>query len=160
MKYSVIDIGSNSVRLTVYRVKDGAFRILFKDRKRMAGLAGYVENGCISDAGIERACDTLLEFRNTLHLLGITDRIYAFATASTGRNIVNSDEASARITAATGFDIDIITGEQEAILGYTGVMRELHVSDGVFTDIGGASTEIAFFRDGACSSLEATAWDR
>ena len=114
----------------------------------MAGLAGYVENGCISDAGIERACDTLLEFRNTLHLLGITDRIYAFATASL-RNIVNSDEASARITAATGFDIDIITGEQEAILGYTGVMRELHVSDGVFTDIGGASTEITFFRDGS-----------
>ena len=32
MKYSVIDIGSNSVRLTVYRVKDGAFRILFKDK--------------------------------------------------------------------------------------------------------------------------------
>lgn len=147
MKYSVIDIGSNSVRLTVYRVKDGAFRILFKDKK-MAGLAGYVENGCISDAGIERACDTLLEFRNTLHLLGITDRIYAFATASL-RNIVNSDEASARITAATGFDIDIITGEQEAILGYTGVMRELHVLDGVFTDIGGASTEITFFRDGS-----------
>ena len=146
MKYSVIDIGSNSVRLTVYRVKNGAFRILFKNKK-MAGLAGYVENGCISDEGIERACDTLLEFRNTLHLLGITDRIYVFATASL-RNIVNSDEASARITAATGFDIDIITGEQEAILGYKGVMRELDISDGVFTDIGGASTEIAFFSDG------------
>ncbi len=146
VKYSVIDIGSNSVRLTVYRVKNGAFRILFKNKK-MAGLAGYVENGCISDEGIERACDTLLEFRNTLHLLGITDRIYVFATASL-RNIVNSDEASARITAATGFDIDIITGEQEAILGYKGVMRELDISDGVFTDIGGASTEIAFFSDG------------
>ena len=52
MKYSVIDIGSNSMRLTVYKVKNGSFKILFKD-KRMAGLAGYVEKGCISDRGIK-----------------------------------------------------------------------------------------------------------
>ena len=65
MKYSVIDIGSNSMRLTVYKVKNGSFKILFKD-KRMAGLAGYVEKGCISDRGIKRACDLLLEFKSTL----------------------------------------------------------------------------------------------
>lgn len=33
MKYSVIDIGSNSIRLTVYKVKNGNFKILFKDKK-------------------------------------------------------------------------------------------------------------------------------
>ena len=146
MKYSVIDIGSNSMRLTVYKVKNGTFKILFKD-KRMAGLAGYVEKGCISDRGIKRACDLLLEFRSTLETFDIMDRVYVFATASL-RNIVNSDEAAAKITEETGFNIDIVTGEQEAVLGYQGVMRELYISDGILIDIGGASTEMVIFENG------------
>lgn len=146
MKYSVIDIGSNSMRLTVYKVKNGSFKILFKD-KRMAGLAGYVEKGCISDRGIKRACDLLLEFKSTLESFDITERAYVFATASL-RNIINSDEAAARITEETGFNIDIVTGEQEAILGYQGVMRELYISDGILIDIGGASTEMVIFENG------------
>ena len=55
MKEAVIDIGSNSMRLTVYEVEEKNFKILFKE-KFMAGLAGYVENGCISEEGIQRAC--------------------------------------------------------------------------------------------------------
>ncbi len=150
MKYSVIDIGSNSMRLTVYKAKDGAFKILFKE-KRMLGLAGYVEKGRISERGIRRAYEGLLEFRRILESLDITERIYVFATASL-RNIVNTEEAAARITEETGFDIDVITGEEEAVLGYTGAMRELSVSDGVFVDIGGASTEIAVFKEGGVLS--------
>lgn len=144
MKYSVIDIGSNSMRLTVYRVKGRDFKILFK-QKKMVGLAGYVDHGRMSRAGIERAAESLLEFKNILQMLGITERIYVFATASL-RNIVNTEEAVAEIEAAAAFSIDVVTGEQEAFLGYKGVMQELSVSDGVFVDIGGASTEIAMFR--------------
>lgn len=150
MKYSVIDIGSNSMRLTVYKVKNGTFKILFKDKK-MAGLAGYVEKGRISKRGIRRACDLLMEFKSTLESFDITDRVYVFATASL-RNIINSDEAAARITEETGFRIDIVTGEQEAMLGYEGVMRELYISDGIFIDIGGASTEMVMFERGKTHS--------
>lgn len=143
MKYSVIDMGSNSIRLTVYKVKNGKFKILFK-AKKMAGLAGYVENGCITDTGIELACETILDFKATLQSLGITERIYVFATASL-RNVVNTDETTARILKETGFDVDVITGEEEAMLGYAGIMQELSVSSGAFIDIGGASTEIVLF---------------
>ncbi len=52
MKQAVIDIGSNSMRLSVYETTEtGAFTILFKD-KIMAGLAGYVEEGALSPEGI------------------------------------------------------------------------------------------------------------
>ena len=158
MKYSVIDIGSNSVRLTVYRVKDGAFRILFKDKK-MAGLAGYVENGCISDAGIERACDTLLEFRNTLHLLGITDRIYAFATASLRelrqRRGVSQDNGSDRLryrynNGRAGSDTRIYRCDARTSCIGRRVHRYRRRQHG----------RSHFSETGACSSLEATAWDR
>lgn len=146
MKYSVVDIGSNSIRLTVYKVKDGRFRILFKE-KRMLGLAGYVEDGCINEQGIARAIQGLSEFRAILDSLGIKSNIYVFATASL-RNIANTDEAEARIEAATGLAIDVITGEEEALLGYTGVMQEISAKSGVFVDIGGGSTETAVFSGG------------
>ena len=72
MKQAVIDIGSNSMRLTVYETTEtGGFTILFKD-KVMAGLAGYVEDGALSLDGIARAVLGLMSFRNTLEALNIT----------------------------------------------------------------------------------------
>lgn len=116
----------------------------------MAGLAGYVENGLLSQEGITRACTALLEFKNTLELLNITEKIFIFATASL-RNVINTDEAVAKITALTGFEIDVITGNQEAMFGYEGAMCELSVNDGAFVDIGGASTEMTILKKGTFS---------
>lgn len=48
MKRAVIDIGSNSIRLTMYETNGRSFKILFRE-KIMAGLAGYVEHGALSD---------------------------------------------------------------------------------------------------------------
>ena len=79
MKYALIDMGSNSIRLTVYDVDQTAFKILFRE-KIMAGLAGYVEHGRLSGDGIECACQSLREFRQTLDLLQIGN-LAVFATA-------------------------------------------------------------------------------
>ena len=145
MKQAVIDIGSNSVRLTLYRIEKKNFSILFRE-KIMAGLAGYVEEGALSEEGNRCACDTLLEFRQTLETLGI-NRVAVFATASL-RNISNTDAAINEIEASTGFSVEVIGGEEEALLGYFGAMQELNVSGGVFVDVGGASTEIVTFENG------------
>ena len=136
MKQAVIDIGSNSMRLTVYETTEtGGFTILFKD-KVMAGLAGYVE---------DRAVLGLMSFRNTLEALNIT-QVSVFATASL-RNITNTTQAVSTIQRATGFSIEVISGEEEARYGYAGAMEELDLSDGLFVDIGGASTEVVRFAD-------------
>ena len=44
MLYAVIDVGSNSVRLSVYQCENGNIQPL-TDKKDTVGLAGYVENG-------------------------------------------------------------------------------------------------------------------
>ncbi len=148
MQHAVIDIGSNSMRLTVYDVNGNDFKILFKE-KIMAGLASYVEDGYISSEGIRRAYKGILEFVDTLAPFGISrENTHVFATASL-RNIINTDEAVAQINAASGFDIDIITGAEEAFLGYAGAMREVSVENSIFVDIGGASTEITVISDEA-----------
>ena len=63
MKQALIDIGSNSIRLSVYEIIDGSsFRILFKE-KIMAGLAGYVDEGFLIHDGIACAISALKEFQ-------------------------------------------------------------------------------------------------
>ena len=142
MKQAIIDIGSNSMRLTVYEVAGEAFKILFRE-KSMAGLAGYVEEGRLSPEGIARACSGLLEFRETLAALDIT-AVAVFATASL-RNIFNTAEAVWAIQTATGFSVEVLSGTEEALLGYYGAGLEVHCTSGAFLDIGGGSTEITTF---------------
>ena len=123
MKQAVIDIGSNSMRLSVYETTEaGTFTILFKD-KIMAGLAGYVEEGALSPEGITRAILGLRSFRGTLRALNIP-QVAVFATASL-RNIRNTAQAVAEIQRGTGFAIEVLSGEEEARLGYAGAMEEL-----------------------------------
>ena len=145
MKQAIIDIGSNSIRLTLYETEAGHFKTLFRE-KIMAGLAGYVENKVLSAAGIECACSALLNFQSILQTLKI-DNICVFATASL-RNISNTKQALAVIHSATGYSVEVLSGEEEALLGYTGAMQELNLASGAFLDIGGASTEIVTFHDG------------
>ncbi|MGC4018415.1 MAG: ethanolamine ammonia-lyase reactivating factor EutA [Muricomes sp.] len=145
MKQAIIDIGSNSMRLTLYEIDGTSFRILFKE-KFMAGLARYVESDILSAEGIERAYTGLLNFRETLEALDIKN-VAVFATASL-RNIKNTEEALTAIKIATGYSVEIISGESEALLGYTGAMQEISLADGAFIDIGGGSTEIVSFENG------------
>ena len=145
MKQAVIDIGSNSIRLTLYKTQGQSFKILFRE-KIMAGLAGYVEEGKLSAEGIDCACSGLLSFRSILQALEI-ENVRVFATASL-RNISNTEQALSVIRAATGYAVEVISGEDEALFGYAGAMEELHLTSGAFLDIGGASTEIVTFEEG------------
>lgn len=144
MKQAVIDIGSNSMRLTVYDISNEHFKILFRE-KDMAALAGYVENNILTQDGINRACVGLLDFKHTLKSLKIND-VYVFATASL-RNIANTDEAIRIIKEKTDYNIDVISGKLEALLGYYGALQSLSLKDGAFIDIGGASTEVVTFQN-------------
>lgn len=144
MKYAIVDIGSNSMRLTVYEVGNNNFKILLKQRI-IAGLASYVKDGRLTEKGIECAADSLLEFKETIDAFKIKN-ISVFATASL-RNIANTNEAVNKISAATGYSIEVISGEEEAILGCIGATHN-HPDNGVTViDIGGASTEITAFAE-------------
>ena len=145
MKCGVIDIGSNSMRLSVYQVQDQKFETIFKE-KLMSGLANYVEDGLLTEAGIHRACSDLDAFQSILRALEISD-ISVIATASL-RNVSNANEAAKAIQERTGLELEVITGYNEALYGYRGAMYELSEQDGMFVDIGGASTEIVSFKSG------------
>ena len=51
--HTIVDVGSNTVRMNVYDVKDGKLKLLFS-KKETVGLASYVRGQYMSAAGYQR----------------------------------------------------------------------------------------------------------
>ena len=151
-KCGIIDIGSNTIRLSVYYIDEDEKKIqLLLNRKVMAGLASYVKDGCLTDSGVQIACATLGSYKNLLKNLEINE-YYAFATASL-RNINNTQGSVDAIQNQTGINIDVISGEEEGRLSLKGALCSVGCTDGMLIDLGGGSTEIVPFEKGTASSL-------
>lgn len=66
MKFCIVDLGSNTIRLSVYNtLPEGGFDLLFSE-KEMAGLVSYVHGGVLSPEGIQRACGAIRDFQALL----------------------------------------------------------------------------------------------
>jgi len=145
MLVGVIDLGSNTIRLSVYKCAKGKFTLLLNE-KSFAGLIGYAQNGRLSAAGTALACATINKYKKLCESLNVP-KLYVFATASL-RNIANTGEVVEQIARETGLKPDVLTGEEEALFGFTGATRAVKLGAGLFADIGGGSTELAYFENG------------
>ena len=151
MKYAVIDLGSNTIRLVVYEETNAKFHALFT-QKFTAGLAAYLQDGMMTPEGIRLICTTLQRCKMLLKEFTPCTTL-AFSTAPL-RNIRNTQEAIDQIYAETGYSVDVLTGLEEAYLDYYGVQRELPVESGLLFDIGGGSTEILTFAHDGTGVIE------
>lgn len=145
MMYGVIDIGSNTIRLVIYRLIDGQIQPML-NKKYAAGLAGYVnKKNCLKEEGIERAAEIMAEIRQITENIGV-DEVYPFATASL-RNIDNGDAALNRIREQCGWEVRVLTGNEEAVFDYYGAIQSIQMESGLLVDVGGGSTELVFYRE-------------
>ncbi|QSX09122.1 phosphatase [Alkalibacter rhizosphaerae] len=144
MIYALIDIGSNTMRMNMYKCENNTIHLLF-GTKEPAGLAGYVDYGVLSQKGIDKAISVLRSFQGIVSNFQV-DQLYVFATASL-RNIANSNAALKQIKKATELEIDLLSGEDEAILDFIGAIKVTDMDDGIVVDIGGGSTEIVTFKE-------------
>ncbi|MBE7022284.1 MAG: hypothetical protein E7414_03600 [Ruminococcaceae bacterium] len=145
MKYAVIDIGSNTVRLCVYQV-EGTKLSLLLNQSVMARLGSKTQNGAMTQEGIQAACDALEQLREPIKRQGV-EKTLVFATAAL-RNITNSKEAVELISQRSGFSIDLLSGEKEALFTFMGAGSNRALRNGVLADIGGGSSELILIRDG------------
>ena len=150
MKCGIVDVGSNTIRLSIYHWEGQTFKLLM-NKKEMAGLAGYIKNGLLSDSGILVACRVLAGFKALLRNFDIAD-LYVFGTASL-RNIVNTEEALETIEAVTGINVEVLSGADEAAFSFLGAtVGGGAPGSGMLADVGGGSTELVAYRDGAITS--------
>lgn len=149
----VVDVGSNTIRLSIYQYDMAGFRLLMS-KKETAGLAGYVRDGVLSPEGIGLAARVLAAFRVLTEDLEI-GQLHVFATASL-RNVENTEEAVEAIQAAAGVSVRVITGPEEAALSFRGALHgaPARPGRGLLVDIGGGSTELVVYEgEHICSGI-------
>ena len=145
MKYGIIDIGSNTIRVVVYEITDDGFECIF-NKKQFVQLIDYVNNGTMRDEGkrnmlfaVRQLADVAAHFR--------PQRIDCFATAPF-RAVNNPSELTDMITTFTGLHVKVLSGDEEARLQMAGA-RYIHgLDDALFVDLGGGSLEAGLMTKG------------
>jgi exopolyphosphatase/guanosine-5'-triphosphate,3'-diphosphate pyrophosphatase len=146
---AVIDLGSNSVRLVIYRIDGRALWTVFNE-KALAGLGRDLPaTGRLSPDGVATAMTVLRRFRILLEGWSSSD-ITVAATAAV-REAEDGPEFVRRVKAETGFDVRVLTGEEEAHYAALGVLAGDPGAKGVVGDLGGSSLELVRLRAGGAS---------
>lgn len=138
---AAVDLGSNSFRLEIGRYDSGQIlRVDYlKETVRQGG--DLDENRNLKPEAIARGLKCLARFGERLKGFP-PEHVRAVAT-QTLREARNRDEFIAQAKLALGYDVEVISGVEEARLIYQGVSRLLPQSDErrLVLDIGGRSTE-------------------
>jgi exopolyphosphatase/guanosine-5'-triphosphate,3'-diphosphate pyrophosphatase len=140
---AAMDIGSNSIHLTLARVHgDGRVEIMsqIKDPARLA--ATLDDRGQMSEEGLDRAVGTLSRFKRIADQNNAEIRTAATAAIRAARN---ADVFLQRARDEAGMHVDVIDGAEEARLVYVGVQSGLprfSASRLLCVDVGGGSTEL------------------
>ncbi|MFV0520312.1 MAG: hypothetical protein ACK5LY_08580 [Lachnospirales bacterium] len=143
--YGVIDIGSNTIRLVIYKYECGTLRPMI-NKKFSVGLASYIsDENILQEEGINKTILALKEFKEILYYISVKE-VFPFATASI-RNVKNSKEVIEQIKKYTDFDVRVLSGSEEATFDYYGAIESMDLEEGLLVDIGGGSTELVFFKN-------------
>jgi exopolyphosphatase / guanosine-5'-triphosphate,3'-diphosphate pyrophosphatase len=137
---AVIDVGSNSVRLVVYRI-DGRAMTPVLNEKVMAGLGRDLSRtGALSKDGADVALRALKRFVTLLQAQGVTS-VFPVATAAV-REARDGRAFAQRIKDELGLKLRILSGAEEAKLSALGVSGGAPDAKGIVGDLGGASLEL------------------
>jgi exopolyphosphatase / guanosine-5'-triphosphate,3'-diphosphate pyrophosphatase len=140
----VLDVGSNTVHLLVVDAHRGAHPMPMTSQKSVLRLAEQMDaHGKITRAGADHLIRTVHEAVGSALAMGCED-LMAFATSAV-RDASNASAVLSRVHTETGVELEVLSGEQEAILTFLAVRRWCGWSAGrlLMVDIGGGSLEIA-----------------
>ncbi len=154
MRYAVIDTGSNTIRMGIYEEENSVLKQIY-NHAFFANLAGYMEHGTLSQAGIQAAEDAILSHIETAATYGCTPRVFATAAI---RNAENTEEIRQKINTTCHTSLDVLTGEEEALYSFYGASGDFPCQDGVMADVGGGSSEIIAFSQKKPTAAQSVPW--
>ena len=149
---AAIDLGTNAFRLLIADVAaNGRVRHRLVQRAIPRLGEGVGRTGRLNPDAVERALESLREFRSVVHRYEV-EAVVAAATSAV-REAENAADFLGRVKDEIGFDVEVISGEEEARRTWLGVQagfsdRRQRTTEAFVLDIGGGSTEIIRIRDG------------
>jgi exopolyphosphatase / guanosine-5'-triphosphate,3'-diphosphate pyrophosphatase len=143
-RVAAVDCGTNSLRLLVADLDiDGGQRDLDRRMEIVRLGQGVDRTGRFAPEALDRTPTALEGYARLIDELGV-DRVRMVATSAT-RDAANRDEFVAGVERALGVEPEVISGDEEARLSFTGATRGLPASLAapyLVVDIGGGSTEL------------------
>lgn len=138
---AAVDLGSNSFHLQVGRVEGEQLFYLDAHKEAVRLAAGLTADKRLDEDSQRRALDCLSRFGERLK--GMPAGAVRAVGTSALRVAKNAPEFIQRARAALGFEIEIVSGREEARLIYLGVAHSLPLTQDprLVVDIGGGSTE-------------------
>ncbi|MEE4155016.1 MAG: Ppx/GppA family phosphatase [Erythrobacter sp.] len=136
---AIIDIGSNTVRLVIYGGSPRAPAVLLNEKVTARLGRDIGSKGALAEEAIDLALRALARFVLLLEDLGIAD-VETVATAAV-REARNGPDFIASLK-ELGLAPRVLSGEEEAVLGASGVAGAFRDACGVVADLGGGSLEL------------------
>ena len=144
-----IDIGTLTCRLLIADLAPGQpLQEVLSDRRILRLGEGVDQTKCLSPAAMDRVIHCLQKWRNVIN--GYQVEASSVVATSAVRDASNRDEFLVHIKREAGFDVEVISGEEEARRTLLGIRSGLPggVKDILALDIGGGSTEFILDRQG------------
>jgi exopolyphosphatase/guanosine-5'-triphosphate,3'-diphosphate pyrophosphatase len=146
-RVAAIDCGTNSIRLLVAELTprhDGTvdLRDLHREMRIVRLGQGVDATGRLAPEALERTRAALADYAIAARRKGV-EKVRMVATSAT-RDASNRDEFFAMTRETLGVEAEVISGDEEARLSFTGAVGEQDPDDGPFVvvDVGGGSTEL------------------
>jgi exopolyphosphatase/guanosine-5'-triphosphate,3'-diphosphate pyrophosphatase len=142
-KIAAIDVGSNAMRMVVGEV-DEAWRVNTLENLRLPVRLGQdvFSKGYLGQETIQQTEEVFRRFKHVADNYGI-QRLRAVAT-SAAREASNSGLLIENVMHASGIELEVISGEEEARLIHLAVIHALNLKNKrtMLIDIGGGSVEV------------------
>jgi len=139
--FGAVDIGANSVRLKIARLRGRKLTVLAEDREVVRLGEAVFRNGLLDPQAMEKTVKVLRRFHRTAQKLGAT-HVRVVATSSL-RDARNSSAFIDWVKSATGWTVEVISGLEEGRLIHLGVVSNTRISGRLLLiDLGGGSCEL------------------
>lgn len=145
MRVAIIDLGSNSIRMNIVDIIENEVRVLKNIRTIVRLSEGMGDECLLRKNAVDRTLKAIEDFKSVIDEMKV-DEVRAIATAAL--RTAKNRELLTKPAADIGIDFEIISGEKEAYYDYMSVVNTLDADDCVIVDIGGASTELIYVKDG------------
>jgi len=142
MRTAIIDLGTNTFNIVIVEsLEENNYNILYKD-KQPANLGhGGITNDIITTEAYQRGMAVLSDYQYIIQKYE-AQKVCAFATSAL-RNAVNKQDFINSVKEKFGYNIQIISGNEEAELIYKGVKQAVQLPEEkiLIINIGGGSDE-------------------
>ena len=146
VKVASIDLGSNSTRMLIADITNGKITTIYKEHQVTRMADKLSESKIISKEATKRVLKVLAGYFKTINKNNV-ENIQIVGTAAL-RDATNSEEITQLIEKKFGFEVDIVSGEEEGVLTSVGVLNSLgSLENFLIVDIGGRSTEFIYDDD-------------